>query len=167
MTPRDTRTGGVLEQMVLPALRQGDYHYRKGVYIDHRPGGARHRLDVLAWQNRGDTFLVSLKWQEVSGTAEQKVPFEVISLAEAVLSGPRTSAQVACEDCGSRYTAPSVPVSGRVARGLLAYLVLGGPGWSLRDFYVGGGLSRHLRYHELVHIVSLEDFVAKANQGRL
>jgi hypothetical protein len=32
----------------------------------------------------GKRFLLSLKWQQVSGTAEPKVPFEVISLADAV-----------------------------------------------------------------------------------
>ena len=32
----------------------------------------------------GRQFLVSVKWQQVSGTAEQKVPFEVICLVEPV-----------------------------------------------------------------------------------
>jgi hypothetical protein len=30
---------------------------------------------------------VSLKWQQVGGTAEQKVPFEVMCLADAVRAG--------------------------------------------------------------------------------
>jgi hypothetical protein len=38
----------------------------------------RHFVDVIA-EKDGKRFLVSLKWQQVSGTAEQKVPFEVIS----------------------------------------------------------------------------------------
>jgi hypothetical protein len=46
-------------------------------------GGRRHFVDVIA-ERDGKRFLVSLKWQQVSGTAEQKVPFEVISLADAV-----------------------------------------------------------------------------------
>ncbi len=48
-----------------------------------------------------------------------------------------------------------------------AYLVLGGAGWKLRDFYTGGGLDRHLRYSNLVDILTLEEFIAKANQGEL
>ena len=32
-------------------------------------------------------ILISVKWQQVSGTAEQKVPFEIIGLADAVLTG--------------------------------------------------------------------------------
>jgi len=35
-------------------------------------------------QKDGASVLVSLKWQQTSGTAEQKVPFEVMCLADAV-----------------------------------------------------------------------------------
>ena len=48
-----------------------------------------------------------------------------------------------------------------------AYLVLGGRGWKLRDFYVEGGLKQYLKHADLVTILSLEDFVAKANKGQL
>ncbi len=135
---RDTRTGEVLERMVLPALDGGGYTYRLGVNIGKRLGQGRHVLDVLV--RKGDqSYLVSLKWQQVSGTAEQKIPFEVISLSEAMQDGDYSS----------------------------AYLVLGGDGWRLRDFYTGGGLDRHLTRPELVSIVTLERFVALANQGAL
>jgi hypothetical protein len=46
-------------------------------------------------------------------------------------------------------------------------LVLGGEGWTLRDFYVGGGLQQHLTHSELVEILTLEKFVARANNGAL
>jgi len=124
--------------MILPALERGGYSYQKQVNIGQRPGGGRHVVDAIA-QKDGKKWLVSLKWQQVGGTAEQKVPFEVISLAEAVLSG--------------QYAA--------------AYLVLGGEGWTLRDFYIGGGLKHHLVHGDKVSIVTLEAFVARANQGRL
>ena len=48
-----------------------------------------------------------------------------------------------------------------------AYLVLGGDGWTLRDFYVSGGLREHLVHGELVHVMTLESFVGAANQGKL
>ena len=48
-----------------------------------------------------------------------------------------------------------------------AYLVLGGRGWKLRDLYVEGGLKQYLKHADLVTILSLEDFVAKANKGQL
>ncbi|MFN7915719.1 MAG: hypothetical protein U0Q55_10305 [Vicinamibacterales bacterium] len=55
--------------------------------------------------------------EKESGTAEPKVPFEGICLADAVQAG------VADE----------------------AVLVLGGEGWTLRDFYTGGGLAKDAR----------------------
>jgi hypothetical protein len=45
--------------------------------------------------------------------------------------------------------------------------VLGGGGWELRDFYTGGGLEKHLAYAQKVDILTLESFVARANQGKL
>jgi hypothetical protein len=138
MTPRNTRTGGVLEQMVLPALDQGGYAYKVQVNIGQRLGCGQHFVDVIA--EKGDRrVLISMKWQQVSGTAEQKVPFEVISLLEAL-----ENAQF-----------------GR------AYLVLGGEGWTLRNFYVGDGLKKYIAYADKVEILTLESFVGKANAGKL
>src|SRR6266545_5582318 len=110
MSPRNTTTGSVLEQMVLPALRRGGYQYQTQANIGFRLGGGAHKVDAVA-ERDGHKWLISMKWQQVSGTAEQKVPFEVICLAEAVLSGVFSK----------------------------AYLVLGGEGWKLRSFYIGGG----------------------------
>jgi len=141
MTSRDTGTGDVLEQMVLPALRKGGYRYQTHVHIGERFGGGKHLVDILAENDAGLTFLISLKWQQVSGTAEQKVPFEAMCLAEAVLTS------------NNQYSK--------------AYLVLGGAGWKLRNFFVGGGLAKHLRYDNLVIITTLELFIAKANKSQL
>jgi hypothetical protein len=139
MSPRDTSTGSVLEQMVLPALRRGGYGFRAQVTIGHRPGGRPHKVDAIA-EKDGRAWLVSMKWQQVGGTAEQKVPFEVICLADALSDG-------------SAYES--------------AYLVLGGLGWTLRDFYTQGGLKAHLPHADRVRIVTLEDFIARANRGSL
>lgn len=141
MPKRDTGTGAVLEQMVLPALKKGGYACDMQVVIGRRLGGARHKVDVVARDAHGRTCLVSLKWQQTSGTAEQKVPYEVICLAEAILDDQRGQTK--------------------------AYLVLGGDGWSLRDFYTKGGLERHLRHADLVTITTLETFVGRANNGGL
>ena len=138
MAPRDTGTGEVLERMILPALDSGGYTYRRQVVVGRRPGGRSHRVDVLV-ENHGRPILVSMKWQQVSGTAEQKVPFEVICLAEAIREGGFAG----------------------------AYLVLGGAGWTLREFYTGDGLRQHLVGTDQVRIVTLEQFVALANRGRL
>lgn len=138
MSPRDTRTGGVLERMVLPALERGGYTFSVQQNLGQRLGGGRHFVDAVV-EKDGRTFLVSVKWQQVSGTAEQKVPFEVICLADAL------------ETTGHSK----------------AYLVLGGEGWKLRNFYTTGGLSRYLVNADKVEVTTLESFVGRANQGRL
>jgi hypothetical protein len=135
---RDTRTGGVLEQMILPALDRGGYRHREQVSIGDRLGCGRHKVDVIA-ERDSRQFLISVKWQQVAGTAEQKVPFEAICLLEAVERGPFAK----------------------------AYIVLGGEGWKLREFYVRGGLNRFLAIANRVDILTLEGFIAKANQAKL
>ena len=138
MSPRDTRTGGVLERMVLPALERGGYSFGTQVNLGQRLGGGRHFVDAVV-EKDGQSFLLSVKWQQVSGTAEQKVPFEVICLSEALEAGPYSK----------------------------AYLVLGGEGWKLRSFYTTGGLSKHLVNSGKVEVTTLESFVGRANQGKL
>lgn len=86
MTPRNTSTGGVLEAMILPALKRGHYSCETQVKTGTRCGGGTHKVDALA-ERDGIKVLVSLKWQQTSGTAEQKVPFEVMCLADAVRAG--------------------------------------------------------------------------------
>lgn len=124
--------------MVLPALTRGGYSYQKQVRIGLRPGGRAHKVDVLA-ERGGEKFLISMKWQQTSGTAEQKVPFEIICLAEAIREAPDYK------------------------RG---YVVLGGTGWTLRDYYVEK-IQRHLVGTEAVKVLSLEAFAALANEGKL
>ena len=96
MSPRDTTTGGVLEAMILPALDRGGYNYSLQQRIGQRFGGGIHVVDVIA-ERDGSRYLVSLKWQQVSGTAEQKVPFEVICLADAVMTGDYAKAYGRCQ----------------------------------------------------------------------
>src|SRR3954464_7962172 len=122
---RNTRTGGVLEQMVLPALDQGGYSYKTQVNLGQRSGIGRHFVDAVV-EKDGRKFLLSVKWQQVSGTAEQKVPFEIICLVEAM------------EATGDYEK---------------AYVVLGGDGWTLRDFYASGGLKKYLINSDKVEVV--------------
>ena len=48
-----------------------------------------------------------------------------------------------------------------------AYLVLGGPGWRLREYFTSGAMQEHLVHAGLVRVVTLEEFVAAANGGKL
>lgn len=138
MTPRKTSTGAVLEAMIRPALERGGCKWTKQREIGSRPGGRKHIVDAVVSRNNKH-ILVSLKWQQTSGTAVQKVPFEVICLSDAVRDG----------------------------HGDHAYLVLGGDGWILRDYYTSGGLTDHLIHAALVHVVTLEKFVRLANNSQL
>ena len=97
-----------------PALDRAGYRHRAQVVISDRLGCGRHVVDAIA-EKGGREVLVSVKWQQVAGTAEQKVPFEAICLLDAVERGPYEK----------------------------AYLVLGGEGWKLRQFYVGPNSSNH------------------------
>src|SRR4051794_35767431 len=135
---RNTRTGGVLEAMILPALKQGGYAYKSQVNVGKRLGLGKHMVDAVA-EKDGKSVLVSMKWQQVSGTAEQKVPYEIICLLEALESGTYTK----------------------------AYLVLGGEGWKLRTLFVGEGLKKYLGYADKIEVLTLEAFVGKANSGTL
>ena len=124
--------------MILPALKRGRYTYQTQVKAGTRCGGGTHKVDALA-EKDGRKVLISLKWQQTGGTAEQKVPFEVMCLADAVRAGHADR----------------------------AYLVLGGDGWTLRDYYTSGALGEHLMHAKLVRVVTLEAFVRLANNGEL
>lgn len=140
--PGSTSTGLVLERMVLPALEHGGYTAEKPHSpIGVRLGGGRHFVDLVVQKAADEKILVSLKWQQTSGTAEQKVPFEVMCLADAIAKS-----------------------GGQFSR---AYLVLGGSGWQLRDFFTSGGLEPFLKGCEKVTTVHMERFIGLANSGRL
>ena len=114
MSLRDTGTGDVLEQMVLLSLERGGYTCAKRTSDGKRPGGGKHIIDAIATKD-DQKVLISLKWKQVSGTAEQKIPYEIICLLKEL------------RDNGGKYDK--------------AYLVLGREGWSLRNFYVEGDLT--------------------------
>ena len=138
MTVRAATTGAVLEAMIVPALTRAGYALEQQVPVGKRCGGRVHKVDAIATRGESRT-LVSLKWQQTGGTAEQKVPFEVMCLADAVRAG----------------------------HGDRAYLVLGRDGWTLRDYYTSGQLAEHLVHSALVRVVTLEAFIRLANNGEV
>ena len=147
MSPRNTNTGGVLETMVIPALKRGGYSIQKQVHVGIRLGKptnngktGKHKIDAIA-QKDEKSFLISAKWQQSGGTAEEKVPYEVMCLAEALQDNPGIY--------------------------LKAYVVLGGDGWTLRDFYTSTGFHEYMNNTAAVQVVKLERFIALANNGEL
>lgn len=145
---RDTSTGKVFEQMVLPALDHAGYHYETQVYIGNKPNGRKQIVDLVITENSGEKILVSKKWQQSGGTAEEKIPFEVIMLARA------------CQEFNYRK----------------AYLVLGGTdknkaaeteGWTLREWYCSGALSHWIQAGDRVKILRSDAFIAVINRRQL
>ncbi len=124
----------------MPTLRRGGYACQARVKVGVRPGGKEHRVRAVAAKGRSK-ILVSVRRQQVRSSAEQTIPFEVVCLARAVLGGGFSK----------------------------AYLVLEGDGWSLKDFYTGGGLRRCLAESvvQAVRVVPAEHFIALAGTGRL
>jgi hypothetical protein len=127
--------------MVIPALVEGGFDVSEQVtLVRPRPNGRKHKADVIA-KKGARHIIISMKWQQTSGTAEQKVPFEVMCLQDAVLHNSNPKFEK-------------------------AYLVLGGNKWTLRDYYVSDQMGVYLA-HDKVEVLVLEEFIARANKGEL
>uniref|UniRef100_A0A7C5VIM0 PD-(D/E)XK nuclease domain-containing protein n=1 Tax=Thermus caliditerrae TaxID=1330700 RepID=A0A7C5VIM0_9DEIN len=154
MSPRNTRTGAILEYTVLPALERNGYHYFarsvKGRRSQKEPDPRllpdpfkllkEHRLDILVLVE-GSKVGISAKWQQVKGTAEEKVPMEVLRLLKFIEQGFLDR----------------------------AYLLLAGEGWTLRDYFLtqefldnfcSPGRAR-------LHIVDLDRLLSLINQRQI
>ena len=113
---RNTGTGKQYEDIVRgcidKACRQNGIIANPQVVVGTSPSGRKHRIDweLVDTQDPSIRALLSCKTQSRGGTAEEKVPYEVIKLLHAMQ-----------EDTRYHY----------------AWLVLGGAGWSegLKDFY--------------------------------
>lgn len=142
MASRQTSTGFVFESTILPSLSHNGYSFQTQQVIGSSLSGKRHRADVIVDRSESTKIIVSVKWQQVSGSAEEKVPFEIIKLIHAV--------------------------NGSNGLFAYAYLVLAGPGWSsLKDFYLSHGLKPYINGYELIRLISLDSFIALANRRLL
>ena len=124
--------------MIVPALERGGYQHRTQTIIGTRCGGGTHKVDAVAVKG-DDEIIVSMKWQQTGGTAEQKVPFEVMCLADAVRSRQAKRAYIGTR---RRWLEPA------------------------RLLHVRG-FAEHLIHSEHVKVVTLEAFIRLANNGQL
>ncbi len=115
MNPRDTTTGSNYESIIELCIRRScEIHNLEAIQqstVGLKPGGGRHRVD---WElvDRADPNkrgLISCKYQGTSGTAEEKIAYEVIKLL---------------------YT---MKIDSRFRK---SWIIMGGVGWSpsMRDF---------------------------------
>lgn len=85
---RGTGTGGQFERAVAAILQRCQVPFLSQVEVGEKPGGGKHRVDHVVTLSSGQELLVSCKTQNVGGTAEEKIPFELVKLAHTVFDNP-------------------------------------------------------------------------------
>lgn len=153
MTPGDTSSGIHFEHSLQKALEVGGYTYflrgsgKSSVRTFPEPiPSSKSRgvfiLDGLAIHPKTQHRIgISAKWQQVSGTAEEKVPLEFIRLM-LLIEGKHIDR---------------------------AYIVLGGNGWTLKSFFTSPEFRELFSspYKNLVFVVEEDVFIEKAQSGLL
>ena len=141
MPPGTSSKRLILQESLIPALERAGYAVQQRASIGLDLTGQEYIVDVLASMPSGCSFPISLQWRQISGTVEETIPFEAMTLAKAV------------RDSDSRFEK--------------GYLVLAGSKWSLKEFLVNGTLQEYLRYGELISIMELDEFLTKINTRQL
>jgi hypothetical protein len=112
---RDTTTGSDYEEIVELCIRRSCERNRLEAksqsVIGEKPGGGKHRVDweIYRLDNPNIRGLISCKFQSTSGTAEEKIVYEVVKLLHAM-------------KIDNRY--------------VKSWIIMGGNGWSegIREF---------------------------------
>jgi len=78
---RNTTTGTSYEDRIKYLLgAHTSYRVRARWNIGKKRNGGKHIVDILL----NEEELISLKYQKTTGTAEEKIPFEIIKLQQAI-----------------------------------------------------------------------------------
>jgi hypothetical protein len=112
---RDTTTGSsyeaIIEMCIKRSCEKNNLKAANQVTVGLKPGGGKHRVDweISDITNPDKRGLISCKYQGTSGTAEEKIAYEVIKLLHAM-------------KVDSRYEK--------------SWIIIGGEGWSsgMREF---------------------------------
>ena len=134
---RNTTTGTSYEKKVVCLLEQfSDHKIEAQVNVGYKRNGGKHYVDILL----NNDELLSLKYQRVQGTAEEKIPFEVMKLQHAVIDHGYKSATI----------------------------VLAGPdkAWKWKEFYLQKDFQQDMKkLYPDVNIISHEQFIKKYLQS--
>jgi hypothetical protein len=109
MAQRDTTTGSnyeaVIEMCIRRSCESNQLTAVSQATVGEKPGGGKHRVDWEIYRNSDPTYrgLISCKFQGTSGTAEEKIAYEVIKLLHTM-------------KIDSRYKK--------------SWIIMGGDGWS-------------------------------------
>lgn len=122
-------TGKQYEELIEDALiNHSNYTIERQVFIGTKPNKkTRHCVDILLKETQE---VISLKFQCVAGTAEEKVPYEVLVLQNLVNKGKCKSATI----------------------------VLAGDAWTQKDWYLTEGFCSKMNCPD-VRIIEHDDFL--------
>jgi len=129
------KTGKEFENFCHHLFDTAGYNVEEQVCIGTRPTYGKHNVDLEVFIQEFDIrVLVSLKYQDVAGTAEEKIPYEQMCL------------QAACEEY--EYNK--------------AYIVLAGPGWKHDDSYRDGVFDKWMSTPD-VSVLNFDEFLNEFN----
>lgn len=95
MAKRDTTTGSnyeaIIEMCIKRSCEKNDLMAVSQSTIGEKPGGGKHRVDWEIYKKSDENYrgLISCKFQTTSGTAEEKIAYEVIKLLHAMKTDSR------------------------------------------------------------------------------
>lgn len=133
---RYTDKGNSFEKFCHYLLYCSKYNVEEQVYIGLRPTGGGHIVDLEVVNDEyfNVCILISLKYQEVDGSAYEKLLYEQVCL------------QAACEEYG--YTK--------------AYIILAGDGWKHGDSFRKGAFSKWVTTPN-VFVLDFDEFLSEFN----
>lgn len=138
---RETSTGkqfeDVIEIVISRSCKKNNLGRKAQAYVGAKPGGGKHIIDWELWTLEDENFraLLSCKVQNSGGTAEEKIPYEVLKLLHTMDHDPRYR---------------------------FGWIVLGGSGWNpgLLNYYLND-LSQHLPNMEgRIKILRTDDLIS-------
>ncbi len=160
ITPKRKSSGLMLRELVTPYLQNAPelYSFSTEKYICCKPNGRKMVADIVAVdRTKLDAIIISAKWQEVGGTAEEKIAYEICMLLHAIERRTEATELIGC------------PIR-------KAYLVLGGSdrnldkgtdGWTIRQWLIEGGLKPWIKYDGLVELIRPDDICGRISRGKL
>ena len=125
---RTDKTGKYFEYFCEHLLSVAGYSVDEQVNIGLRPTSGAHNTDLVV----DGSQIISLKYQDVAGTTEEKIPYEQMCL------------QHACSTYGYES----------------AFIVLAGPGWKHDDAYRNGVFDTWMHTPN-VTVLNFDEFLTK------
>lgn len=137
---RGTRSGKTYEDIIETAIKSNyGENYKKQIYIGESLFGGNYKVDFILNEN----IIISAKWQQVSGTAEQKILYDIASLIKIIDES-----------------------KGKFIKG---YIVIGGEGFSdkAKKFLLSQNHINYFNNGDKVIILTIDNFIALANNKKL